>query len=144
MTENANDGARTGVVLQPGEGRHYAMGGMSAIFKADGDETAGMYNISEWWLEANTQGPPAHAHPEDDVFFVIEGTMHFLMDETWYEAPRGSFVLVPGGVTHTFENRSGARAGALNIGAPGGFEQQLPMLVEWFAKNPLGPASSDG
>lgn len=134
---------RKGYVLLPGEGRHYSMGGMSAIFKADGAETNATYNISEWWLEPNTQGPPAHAHPEDDVFFVIAGTMHFLLEEEWFEAPVGTFVLVPGGVTHTFENRSGARAGALNIGAPGGFEEQMPKLVEWFARNPPGPARGE-
>jgi len=131
---------REGIVLKPGQGRHYAMGGMSAIFKADRAESAGSYNISEWWLEPNTKGPPTHAHPEDDVFFVIEGVMHFLMDEEWIEAPRGSFVLIPGGVPHSFENRSDARAGALNFGVPAGFEDSMPNLVEWFSRNPPGPA----
>ena len=48
---------------------------ISAIFKADGVETGDRYSISEWWLEPHTQGPGAHSHPEDDVFYVIEGTM---------------------------------------------------------------------
>ena len=56
------------------------MGRISAVFKADGSETANQYSISEWWLEANTQGQGAHFHLEDDVFFVIEGTMSFLVD----------------------------------------------------------------
>src|SRR5689334_12074708 len=109
---------RKPIVLGPGEGRSYPMGGrVSAIFKADGEETAALYSISEWWLEPHAEGPPPHHHDEDDVFFVLEGTMHFFMNEAWLEAPTGSFVLVPGGVTHTFENRSDARAGALNISA---------------------------
>ena len=29
------------------------------MFKADGDETAQAYSISEWWLDANTKGPGA-------------------------------------------------------------------------------------
>jgi len=116
------------------------MGGMTAVFKADRDESAGSYNISEWWLEPNTKGPPIHSHPEDDVFFVIEGTMHFMMDDEWIEAPRGSFILIPGEVPHTFENRSAARAGALNVGVPAGFEDDMPSIVEWFTKNPPGPA----
>ena len=134
---------RKGIVLLPGEGRHYSMGGMSAIFKADGAETDAKYNISEWWLEPDTEGPPAHSHSEDDVFFVIAGSMHFLLGEQRIEAPVGTFVLVPGGVTHTFENRSESRAGALNFGAPGGFEEQMPNLVEWFERNPPGPARMD-
>jgi mannose-6-phosphate isomerase-like protein (cupin superfamily) len=116
------------------------MGRISAIFKADGAETAGRYSISEWWLEPHTKGPGAHSHAEDDVFFVIEGTMSFFVEGEWIDAPRGSFVLVPGGSTHDFENRSAARAGALNFSAPGDFEQDMPAIVQWFADNPPGDA----
>jgi quercetin dioxygenase-like cupin family protein len=86
---------REPVILSPGAGRSYPMGRISAVFKADGRETAQAYSISEWWLEANTKGPGAHAHPEDDVFYVIEGTMTLLVGERWVKAPAGSFVLEP-------------------------------------------------
>ena len=132
--------ARRPVVLGPGEGRPYEMGGMHAVFKADGAETAHRYNVSEWWVEPHTQGPGAHSHDEDDVFYVFEGTMDFFVEDEWIAAPRGSFVLVPGGVTHTFRNSGDVRAGALNIGAPGGFEEHMPGIVDWFADNPPGPA----
>jgi mannose-6-phosphate isomerase-like protein (cupin superfamily) len=131
---------RSALVLRPGEGRSYPMGRISAVFKADGAETGSLYSISEWWLEPHTQGPGAHAHPEDDVFFVIEGTMSFLVDGEWIDAPTGSFVLVPGGCTHDFENRSAARAGALNFSAPGNFEQHMPGISQWFADHPPGKA----
>ena len=78
------------------------MGRIAAIFKADGVETADRYSVSEWWLEPHTQGPGAHSHPEDDVFYVIEGVMSFFVDGKWLDAPKGSFVLVPAGVTHDF------------------------------------------
>ena len=116
------------------------MSGMRAMFKADGDETGSMYNISEWWLDPHTDGPPAHQHDEDDVFYVIEGTVDFLVGEEWMSAPRGSFVLASGGVTHTFRNSSDEPAGFLNIGAPGGFEAEMPGIVAWFAEHPPGPA----
>ena len=116
------------------------MGRVSALFKADGAESNNRYSISEWWLELHTQGPGPHAHPEDDVFFVIEGTMSFLVDTEWVDAPKGAFVLVPGGATHDFENRSEARAGVLNVSVPGAFEPQMPSIVEWFEKNPPGYA----
>lgn len=132
--------ARAPVFLAPGEGRAYPMGRISALFKADGAQTANAYSISEWWLEPNTQGPGAHSHPEDDIFYVLEGSMSFLIGERWAEAPRGSFVLVPGGTTHDFENRSSLRAGVLNFSAPGNFEQEMPDIAEWFAKNPPGHA----
>jgi mannose-6-phosphate isomerase-like protein (cupin superfamily) len=132
---------RPPVVLEPGEGREYPMGRIRAVFKADGEETGGGYSISEWWLEPRTTGPGAHAHPEDDIFYVIEGTMSVLVGDRWVDAPKGSFVLVPGGTTHDFENRSDERAGVLNFSYPGPFEPQMPSIVEWFNENPPGEPS---
>lgn len=130
---------RAPLVLAPAEGRRYPMGRMRAVFKADGAETAGRYSISEWWLEPNTTGPGPHSHPEDDVFYVLEGTMSFLAGDRWVDAPAGSLVLVPGGVTHDFENRSAARAGMLNFFAPGTFEDHMPSVVAWFEEHPPPP-----
>lgn len=127
--------ARQGIVLGPGQGRSYPMGRIGAIFKADGDETAGGYSISEWWLEPHTQGPGPHAHPEDDVFFVLEGTMSVLVGETWHHAEKGSFVLVPGGTTHDFQNRGDQRAGVLNF-SNGPFETEMPGIAAWFREHP--------
>lgn len=131
---------RQPVQLPPGAGRRYDMGRIRALFKADGAETAGRYSISEWWLEPHTQGPGAHAHPEDDVFYVLAGTMSFLVGEVWSEAGPGSFVLVPGGVVHDFQNRGDQAAGVLNLSIPGAFEPHMPAIVEWFTANPPGPA----
>lgn len=126
---------RNGIVLAAGEGRAYPAGRLNAVFKADGAETAGLYSISEWWLEPNTPGPGAHSHPEDDVFYVIEGTVSFLIGDSWVDTSKGAFVLAPGGVTHDFENRSAARAGFLNISAPGDFEPRMPEISEWLSRN---------
>lgn len=123
---------RAPILLPPRGGRTYAMGPVSAIFKADGDETKGRYAISEWWLEPQTKGPGAHSHPDDDVFFVLEGTMSFWIGDRWIDAKKGSFVLVPGGTTHDFENRTIRRAGALNVSAPGNFEENMPGIAAWF------------
>lgn len=125
------------IFLPPGEGRSYAMGRISAVFKADGDETASRYSISEWWLEPNTQGPGVHCHDREDcIFYVIEGTMSILVGERWIDAAKGSFVLAPVGVTHDFENRGSRRAGILNLSIPGDFEKDMPAIAQWFAENP--------
>ena len=127
---------RKALILKPGEGRAYPMGRIGAVFKADGTETVSRYSISEWWLEPHTQGPGTHAHPEDDVFYVIEGTMSFFVDGAWTDAAAGSFVLVPGGSPHDFENRGAQRAGMLNVSVPGDFEPHMPGIAEWFAEHP--------
>jgi PhnB protein len=56
----------------------------------------------------------------------------FFLGDRWVEAPRGSFVLAPGGMTHDFENRSSARAGFVNVSVPGNFEEHMPGIAEWF------------
>jgi len=133
---------RSPVVLRAGEGRTYAMGDITAVFKADGGETHGRYSIPEWWLEPRTRGPGAHSHDEDDLFFVLEGTMSILVGERWVQAERGAFVLVPGGVVHDFENRGVTRAGILNLTIPGDFERHMPSIVSWFRDHP--PERTDG
>ncbi len=136
MSSQDSSTKRVGIFLLPGEGRSYAMGRIRAVFKADGGETQNVYSISEWWLEPNTQGPGRHSHPEDDIFYVIEGTMSVLIGDRWIDAPKGSFVLVPGGATHDFENRSSSRAGVLNFSIPGNFEENMPAISKWFIENP--------
>jgi len=137
-TQSHESTARQPVVLTPGAGRKYPMGRISAVFKADDAETQG-YSISEWWLEPNTHGPGAHSHPEDDVFYVLEGTMSVLVGDRWVDAKPGAFVLIPGGTTHDFENRTDARAGVLNFSS-GVFEPEMPGIAEWFAEHPAGDA----
>lgn len=140
MSDTEDASGREPVILAPGAGRAYPMGRIGAVFKADGAETAARYAISEWWLEPHTQGPGAHSHPEDDVFYVIEGTMSVLVGAQWTDARRGAFVLVPGGVTHDFENRGELRAGVLNLSIPGTFEQHMPDIAQWYRAHPAGDA----
>lgn len=135
MTKGADT---AGVIfLAPEQGRTYALGSMTAVFKADEADTAERYSVSEWWLDPHAKGPGAHAHEaNDELFYVIEGTASILAGETWLEAPRGAFVRIPAGVMHDFENRTDARVGLLNVFIPGGFERNMPAIVDWFRDNP--------
>ena len=124
------------IALQPDGGRVYAMKTMRAVFKADGEETGNRYSISEWWLDPMQPGPGAHKHDaNEDMFYVLEGTASILIGDDWIDAPKGSFVRIPAGVMHDFENRTTARIGLLNIFMPGGFEPMMPMVVKWFDEN---------
>jgi mannose-6-phosphate isomerase-like protein (cupin superfamily) len=116
------------------------MGRISSIFKADGEETGNAYSVSEWWLDPNTKGPGAHKNDDDHAWYVIEGAMSILIGKKWIDAPKGSFVLIPGGVSHDFENRSQKRAGILSFNSGAGFEGEMPGISKWFAENPPGDA----
>lgn len=122
------------IILPPGGGRSYDMGALTAVFKADEGETQERYSVSEWWLDPHTAGPGAHSHAaNDEVFYVLEGTPSVRIGEEWIHAEKGSFMLIPATVVHDFENRTDHRAGLLNFFIPGGFERNMPSIVEWFA-----------
>lgn len=124
------------IIRLPGEGRIYGMPTMRAVFKADGEETANRYSISEWWLQPGSDGPGAHSHEtNDEIFLVIEGTPSLLVGDEWIEAPAGSCIVIPAGVTHDFANRTQTLAGLFNVFIPGGFEPQMPAIVKWFKEN---------
>ena len=123
------------IFLPPGGGRSYQAGPMRAVFKADGQETEERYCVSEWWLGPGEPGPGPHSHEHNvELFYVIEGTMSILAGERWFDAARGSFLRIPAGVTHDFQNRAAQRAGVLNVFLPGGFEAMMPEIVAYFAE----------
>jgi mannose-6-phosphate isomerase-like protein (cupin superfamily) len=127
-------------ILPPGGGRTYAMGRISSTFKADSAESAGTYSVSEWWMEPNTKGPGAHAHEDDHVYYVLDGTMSISLEGQWHDCPKGSCIIIPGGTKHDFENRSVNRSGILSFNNKAGFETHMPSIVKYFATNPPGNA----
>lgn len=133
----ANDEKRAPLLVLPEQGRSYAMGPMSAIFKADREETAGRYSISEWWLDPQTWGPGEHAHDEDHLFYVIEGTLMLAIDGRWSSLARGSYAIIPGGTPHDFANHGALRTGFISINAPGGFETRMPAIAEALSAEDL-------
>jgi quercetin dioxygenase-like cupin family protein len=132
----AFDPSKTPLALGPEQGRAYALGKMRAVFKADGAETRDAYSVSEWWLDPHTPGPGEHAHEtEDDLFYVIEGTVTFTLDGKTIEGTPGTFVRAPAGIRHDFENRTDKRAGLLNF-YTGPFEKDMLAIAEWYRNHP--------
>lgn len=127
---------RAPLVVEPGGGRAYEMGPMRAVFLADGAETAERYCVSEWWVRPGEDGPGAHSHEDnDELFYVLHGTMSFRVGEAWRDCPAGTFLYLPAGTVHDFANRTGEEAGVLNVFVPGGFEPMMPAIVDWFRRN---------
>jgi mannose-6-phosphate isomerase-like protein (cupin superfamily) len=131
--KHSNDDA---LILHAGEGRVYNCGPMTAVFKADENETDENYSVSEWWLAPHSDGPGAHLHEENtEVFYVLEGTVSILIGDQWIDAAKGSFIRIPAKTLHDFKNNTDDRAGLLNFFIPGGFERNMPSIVQWFADN---------
>ncbi len=124
------------LLLKAGEGRTYNCGTMTAVFKADENETAEKYSISEWWLEPNSEGPGAHQHENnDEIFYGLEGITSILVGDSWVEIGKGTFLRIPAKTVHDFANRTNEKCGVLNFFIPGGFERSMPSIVKWFEDN---------
>ena len=128
---------RKPIVIPAGEGRAYEMGRMRAVFKADRNETAGRYSVSEWWLVPRTRGPGVHAHPEDHVYYVLAGTLSLCLYDDWSQVTKGTCIVIPGGTPHNFENQGSEPAGFLTFNSPGGFEVSMKNIESALAAEDL-------
>jgi mannose-6-phosphate isomerase-like protein (cupin superfamily) len=54
--------------------------------------------------------------------------MAFIFGNHRVTAPRGTFVLVPPGVEHGFENQDNRPVRMLNIHAPAGFDRRIGLV----------------
>jgi mannose-6-phosphate isomerase-like protein (cupin superfamily) len=109
------------------------MGPIRAIFKADRDESADRYSVSEWWLEPRTLGPGLHSHTEDHVFCVIAGTLSMRLNDDWSHVTQGTYVVIPGGTPHDFQNEGSVPAGFIAFNSPGGFEERMADIAPALA-----------
>jgi quercetin dioxygenase-like cupin family protein len=124
------------VIVGPGEGPtiHGPAGG-PLTFKVRGEQTGGVLTAFENVI-APGDGPPLHTHAkEDESWCILEGHLRFKLGDEIREAPQGSFVFVPRGVPHCFQNVGAAPARILVEFTPSGMEE----FFDRFAELPDGP-----
>jgi len=123
-------------VIRPGDGPAIPgpVGGSARIL-AGTASTAGSFAAIENVIPVR-QGPPLHVHArEDEMWFVLEGRLRFRAGEDLLDAPTGSFVFVPRGTAHCFQNVGDIDARILVMFAPSGMER----FFEEHATLPTGP-----
>jgi quercetin dioxygenase-like cupin family protein len=124
MNRHEVEEGATAINVGPGEGATIAgpVGG-PLTFKARGEQTAGRLTALENVIPPG-EGPPLHRHAhEDETWQVLEGKLRFRLGDDIHEAPAGSFVFVPRGVPHCFQNVGEAPARILVIFTPAGMER---------------------
>ena len=109
------------VVVRPGAGHRVG----NVEFLARSADTP-RFNLAIVEIAPHRSGPPPHAHrAEDDSFYMLAGELVFTAGGKEVVAGPGTFVLVPPGVEHAFENRGDELARFVNVHAPAGFDVRL-------------------
>ena len=79
-------------------------------------------------------GFPAHVHEEyEEIFYVLQGDIDYLIGDEWATAPQGSTIFVPAGTAHGFRNPSRATARHLAIASPA---EAMTMIEELTSAGP--------
>jgi quercetin dioxygenase-like cupin family protein len=110
-------------VSKPGQGERIAFMGQVSFVRARGDQTGGLFSLSETRTPAGS-GPPPHVHErEDEMFFVLEGEFSVTIGNETTTAAPGTFVFAPRGIPHAYVANVPSRH--LTIVSPPGFERFL-------------------
>jgi quercetin dioxygenase-like cupin family protein len=133
------------VVVGPGEGTTIEgpVGG-PLTFKVRGEQTNGALTAFENVIPPG-QGPPHHTHAnEDESWYVLEGELRFKLGGDVRRAPAGSFVFVPRGTPHSFQNVGNEAARILVMFTPAGMERFFDRFATVSAPDPDAFASIGG
>lgn len=107
------------LVVPGGDGERLNVRGSTLLFKAIAETTGGAFSLHERYVPPGGRRPPAHVHPDRvEAFWVLGGMAEFELDGHFTQAGPGSFVLVPGGVAHTFGAGRGEPAHVLVLHSP--------------------------
>lgn len=124
------------IVIGPGEGQtvdNPAGGGLT--YKARDAQTGGSLTVWES-TAAPGEGPPLHVHSSEDEFmYVLDGQLRFRLGEDEHTAPAGSFVFIPRGLPHTWQNTGDDQARILF-----GFTPASPGMERFFERSAALPA----
>jgi quercetin dioxygenase-like cupin family protein/ketosteroid isomerase-like protein len=78
--------------------------GGTVTYWARSDETGGSVTALETAVVPGA-GPPLHVHVNEDEFiYVLEGRLRVRLEDDVDDAPEGSFVFIPKGTPHTWQN----------------------------------------
>jgi quercetin dioxygenase-like cupin family protein len=106
-----------------GEGKRLWVADELMTFKASGEDTGGAYALTDSVVPSGG-GPPPHIHQrEHEAFWVLEGELEVQVGENTFRAGAGSFVHLPKGIQHAYQNVGTGPARFLTLIVPAGLEK---------------------
>ncbi|MGW4330111.1 cupin domain-containing protein [Nocardia sp. NPDC004573] len=95
-------------------------GGGSFRLLEDSENSAGLFGANRLTLGAGADGTRPHHHTKStEIFYVLDGTMEFLVDGARSAVGKGGLVVVPPGVVHAFGAGADGPAEFLGVLTPG-------------------------
>ncbi len=125
-----------GIFFEPGEGMALSARGSSMLFKAIADTTGGAFSLMERELPVSNRRPQPHRHQGPEGFYVLEGSIEFVVGDQSRVGGPGFWALVPGGVAHTFGNAGDSPARLLIIHAPAADAYFVELQALWSKIQP--------
>jgi mannose-6-phosphate isomerase-like protein (cupin superfamily) len=129
-----------GIFLEPGEGKLVTARGSSMVFKALGETTDGVFSFMERELPVSNRRPQPHRHEGPEGFYVLEGSIEFLVGGESRVGGPGFWALAPRGVAHTFGNAGELPARLLIIHAPAADAYFADLEALWKGATPTPEA----
>ncbi|MDP8909374.1 MAG: quercetin 2,3-dioxygenase [Chloroflexota bacterium] len=111
------------ILVPPGEGKKLWVADELMTFKASGEDTGGTYSLTDSSVPPQGGPPPHIHHREDEAFWVLEGELEVFVGERCFKAGAGSFVHLPRGVLHSYQNVGIGPARFLTLIVPAGLEK---------------------
>lgn len=105
------------ITVRKGEGETMPVLGTNVRFLLEAARTGHAFSLMEVELPKD-QGPPPHDHPWDEAYYIIDGSVWFLVDEAEMIVSTGDFVYAPGGTVHSFRGAGETPARVLVFDAP--------------------------
>lgn len=95
-------------------------GGGSFLLLEDSQNSEGLFGANRLVLAAGANGTRPHHHTlSTEIFYVLDGTMEFLVDGELSSVRKGGLVVVPPGTVHAFGASSDGPAEFFAVLTPG-------------------------
>jgi quercetin dioxygenase-like cupin family protein len=118
---------------------YHRLGGLWTIL-ATGAQTGGSYCMIEQKLRKGPISVPHVFNDTDEVFYILDGKMTFLLGDRVESAEKGAFIFIPRGAISTARVDS-AEAHCLNLHTPSGFEKFIELVgAKTTLKGPPEPS----
>lgn len=128
----------TGFIHHVDEAPAYSMQGILWTMLADADDTGGRWSMMEQLMPIGA-GPPPHKHLwSDETFYILDGTITFLVNDEIKTASRGAFINIARSTRHAFRVDS-PTARILNGYTPASMEAMVAELGKRTDQRKLPP-----